>query len=93
MMWVEESTLGRLFVGVLGWSAVGAGLGFAARLNPPDWPLAIYLNEAMLPVFIIHHAPLLLIGVAVLPLAVPVFVKVAVMAIGATAIRSPPIIG
>ena len=86
MMWVEESTLGRLFVGVLGWSAVGAGLGFAARLNPPDWPLAIYLNEAMLPVFIIHHAPLLLIGVAVLPLAVPVVVKVAVRAIGATAI-------
>jgi hypothetical protein len=86
MMWVGESTPGRLFVGVLGWSAVGTSLGFAARLNPPEWPLANYLNEAMLPVFIVHHAPLLLIGVAVLPLAVSVWVKVAVMSIGATAI-------
>lgn len=86
MMWVGESTLGRMFVGLLGWSAVGAGLGGFARLQPRDTPLIGYLNEALLPVFIVHHAPLLLIGAALLPLAVPVWVKIAVMSFASTAI-------
>ena len=81
-----ESAAGRAFVGLLAWGAIGAGLGFAARIRPAATPLFIYLSEATLPVYIVHHAPLLLLGIAVLPLAIPVWLKIVLIWLGATAI-------
>jgi glucan biosynthesis protein C len=81
-----ESTLGRVFVGLTAWGAIGAGLGFAARLKPGGGAILAYLSEATLPVYIIHHAPLLLLGTAVLPLAMPAGVKIAVIFVGTSVI-------
>jgi hypothetical protein len=81
-----ESAAGRLFVGLTAWGAIGAGLGFAARIKPAATPLFVYLSEASLPVYIVHHVPLLLLGVAVLPLAIPVWFKIVLIWLGATAI-------
>ncbi len=57
-----------------------------SRLNPAPTRSSVYLSEATLPVYIIHHAPLLLIGWFVLPLAVPVWLKVMMIWLAATAI-------
>lgn len=81
-----ESAAGRVFVGLTAWGAIGAGLGFAARIEPAAGPILAYLSEATLPVYIIHHAPLLLLGTAVLPLAIPAWVKIALIFIGTSAI-------
>jgi peptidoglycan/LPS O-acetylase OafA/YrhL len=81
-----ESTIGRVFVGLTAWGAIGAGLGFAARFKPAASPTFAYLSEATLPVYILHHAPLLLLGAAVLPLAAPAWVKIALIVLGTSAI-------
>ena len=81
-----ESTLGRVFVGLTAWGAIGAGLGFAARLKPAAGPVFAYLSEATLPVYILHHAPLLLLGTAVLPLAIPAWIKIALIFVGTSVI-------
>jgi glucan biosynthesis protein C len=81
-----ESAIGRLFVGLTAWGAIGAGLGFAARIKPAATPTFAYLSEATLPVYIVHHVPLLLLGTAVLPLAIPVWAKIALISLGSSAI-------
>lgn len=74
-----ESSWGRFFIGFVAWGGVGAGLGFMSRLDPAPRPLTDYLSEATLPVYIIHHAPLLLIGWYLLPVAIPVWLKIVVI--------------
>lgn len=81
-----ESAAGRIFVGLTAWGAIGAGLGFAARIDPAASPIVGYLSEATLPVYIVHHAPLLLLGILVLPLAMPAWSKIVLIWLGATAI-------
>lgn len=81
-----ETTWGRFFIALIAWGGAGAGLGFAARLNPAPTRSSAYLSEATLPVYILHHAPLLLIAWYVLPLALPVWLKVVVIWLAATAI-------
>jgi peptidoglycan/LPS O-acetylase OafA/YrhL len=81
-----ESVAGRLYVGLTAWGAIGAGLGFAARIKPASTPIFAYLSEATLPVYIVHHVPLLLLGAAVLPLGLPAWVKIALIWVGATMI-------
>jgi peptidoglycan/LPS O-acetylase OafA/YrhL len=79
-----ESAAGRLFVGLAAWGVIGAGLGFAARIKPAATPILVYLSEATLPVYIVHHVPLLLLGAVLLPLAMPVWVKIALISLGAS---------
>ncbi|AMN38796.1 acyltransferase family protein [Rhodoplanes sp. Z2-YC6860] len=81
-----ESQIGRLFVGLTAWSFIAAGLGLAARYKPTATPALNYLSEATMPVYIIHHAPLLLIGMAVLSLAIPVWLKVIVIWLATSAV-------
>lgn len=80
-----ESSWGRFFIGLVAWGGVGAGLGFAARANAARTRFTDYLGEATLPVYIIHHAPLLLIGWYLLPVAIPVWLKVIVIWLAAIA--------
>jgi hypothetical protein len=70
MTYNGESVAGRLFVALTAWGGIGAGLGFAFRLKPVATLALTYLTEATMPVFIVHHAPLLLLGVLLLPMAV-----------------------
>jgi peptidoglycan/LPS O-acetylase OafA/YrhL len=81
-----ESSVGRLFVGLTAWGSIGASLGFASRIKPTATPMLIYLSEATMPVYIVHHVPLLLLGIAVLSLGMPVWLKVAVIWLGAATI-------
>lgn len=81
-----ESTAGRLFVGLTAWGATGAGLGFAARINPAATPRSVYLSEATLPVYILHLVPTLLLGIVLLSLPLPVWIKIVLIWLGAAAI-------
>ncbi len=80
-----ESSWGRFFIGLVAWGGAGAGLEFMARLNPASTPLTSYFSEATLPVYIIHHAPLLLIGWYLLPVAIPLWLKIVVIWLAAIA--------
>lgn len=81
-----ESPWGRFFIGLVAWGGAGAGLGFLARLKPAPAELTDYLSEATLPVYIIHHAPLLLIGWYLLPVAIPLWLKIVVIWLAATVV-------
>ena len=76
------STAGRFFVGLAAWGAVGTGLGVAGRFKPPA--AFAYLGEASMPVFIMHEVPVLLIGLAVIPLALPAGLSVLLVFAAAT---------
>lgn len=82
----EDTTAGRICVGLLGWSAFATFTALAFRFRPGESRLLTYLNDAMLPVFIIHHAPLLLIGWAVLTVPMAVWLKIPLIALGGTAV-------
>ena len=86
MTYNGESAAGRLFVALTAWGGIAAGFGFASRLKPVATPALTYLTEATMPVFIVHHAPLLLLGVLLLPMALPVWLKIVSIWIVATAI-------
>jgi len=77
-----DSTPGRICAGLTSWLGTGALLAVAARHPPRPSPTLAWLSEAALPIYILHHAPLLMIAVAVLPLAVPIAVKIAIIAAG-----------
>lgn len=81
-----ESSAGRMLVGLTAWCAVGAGLGYAARIDPPATPVFAYLSEATLPIYVVHHVILLLLAIAILPLAIPVGFKIVLIWLGATVI-------
>jgi hypothetical protein len=86
MTYYGESAPGRLFVALTAWCGVGAGLGFASRLTPNATPVFAYLTEATMPVFIVHHVPVLLLGVLLLPMALPVGLKIVSIWVVGTAI-------
>jgi glucan biosynthesis protein C len=81
-----ESASGRVFVGLTAWGAIGAGFGFAARAKLEATPIFVYLSEATLAIYIVHHVPLLMLGVAVLPMAMPVWVKIVLVSLDTTMI-------
>jgi glucan biosynthesis protein C len=76
MSYYGDSAAGRVFVALTSWGGIGVGLGFASRLRPVATPLLVYLAEASLPVFIVHHVPLLLLGSLLLTVALPVWFKI-----------------
>ncbi|CAN5376122.1 acyltransferase family protein [soil metagenome] len=81
------STPGRVLVGLTAWFGVCAALGFAMRFKPAvATPLLTYLAAATLPVYIIHHVALLLIGVEVMDLPWPVWCKAAVIWLATVAV-------
>jgi glucans biosynthesis protein C len=81
-----ESAAGRICVGLAAWGAAGAALGYASRLAPTSTPLFNYLREATMPVFVVHHVPVLLLGLAVLSLPLPIWSKPILIWISATAV-------
>ena len=66
-----ETTIGRLFVGITAWSCAAGVIGLAGRHKPRSTPVLAYLSRASLPVYVLHHLPLLAIGLLVIPIRVP----------------------
>ena len=80
------SPLGRVCVGLCAWGCIGAAFGFAGRHPPPPTPLLTWLGEATMPVYVLHHIPVLVLGVLVLPLGWSDGVKVLAIWLPATLI-------
>lgn len=68
VVWCGPSLGGRLGVGLCAWGAIGAALGYAGRYPPQPGPVLAWLGEATMPVYVLHHVPVLALGVLVLPL-------------------------
>ena len=62
-----EGIVGRIGVGLCAWGAIGGGLGLAARWRPAPSPLMTWMGEATMPVYVLHHIPVLALGVLMLP--------------------------
>ena len=62
-----ETTIGRLFVGITAWSCAAGLIGLAGHHPPRASPALAYLSRASLPVYVLHHLPLLAIGLLVMP--------------------------
>jgi hypothetical protein len=67
-------------VGLTAWGCIGAAWGLARRYAPARSSRLAALSEATMPVYVVHHAPLLLIGVAVLALPWPPWLQIALIA-------------
>jgi len=81
-----QTMAGRALVALTAWGAIGTALGVAGRIKLRPSPAFDYLGEATLPVFVLHHLPALLLGVALLPLALPAWLKIAVIWLAAGAV-------
>jgi glucan biosynthesis protein C len=81
-----ESTLGRVFVAFTAWSAIGSAFGLAPYFRTAVTPGFVYLRDAAAPVYIVHHAPLLLLGAAVLPLSMPDGLKIVIICLTTTVV-------
>ena len=68
VVWFGPSVPGRIGVGLCAWGAIGAALGYAGRHPPAPGPVLAWLGEATMPVYVLHHVPVLALGVLVLPL-------------------------
>ncbi|MFC7538396.1 hypothetical protein ACFQU2_01595 [Siccirubricoccus deserti] len=62
-----EGPVGRIGVGLCAWGSIGAALGYAGRHPPAASPTLGWLGEATMPVYVLHHIPVLALGVLVLP--------------------------
>lgn len=69
-------TLAMLLV----WSYILAILGYGLRYLNANPPQLTYANEAVLPFYILHQPVILLIGYFVIPLALPIALKYAIIA-------------
>ena len=81
-----ESAAGRICVGLTAWGMAGAALAYAFRLSPAPTPFFIYLRKATMPIYVVHHLPVLLLGLAVLSLPLPIWSKAILIWISATAV-------
>jgi peptidoglycan/LPS O-acetylase OafA/YrhL len=80
-----ESLEGRLAVGTTAWCFIAAAWGFAMRWKPRRSAVLVYLTQASLPVYILHHLPLLLVGRWVLTLGIPAWPAIGLIVLSATA--------
>lgn len=81
-----ESAIGRTCVGLAAWGMAGAALGYASRLSPAPTPLFDYLRKATMPVYVVHHLPVLLFGLVALSWPLPIWSKAILIWISATAV-------
>jgi glucans biosynthesis protein C len=68
VVWCGPGVPGRIGVGFCAWGAIGAALGYAGRYPPRHGRVMAWLGEATMPVYVLHHIPVLALGVLVLPL-------------------------
>ncbi|MGE4045238.1 MAG: acyltransferase family protein [Acetobacteraceae bacterium] len=75
-----ESTIGRLAVGLAAWGCIGGAWALAGMWEPRPSPWLTRAAEATLPVYVVHHLPLLWIAVWMTGTGLPVAVQVALIA-------------
>lgn len=76
-----ESLPGRVFVAVTAWTAIGSAFGLSPYFSRQMTSGFVYVRDAAAPVYIVHHAPLLLVGAAVLPLPMPDSLKIVIICV------------
>lgn len=86
VLWWGESTAGRAMVGMTAWAATGAAWGLAHRWARPWTPRLGVLSEATLPVYVLHHIPLLLIGLVLLRSEWPAWAQIGFNTVASTAV-------
>jgi hypothetical protein len=74
-----EIPAGRFCVGFTAWCCSAALLGFAASHRPQRSALLDALSEATLPVYVLHHVPVLMLGLLMLPTGLPWPLQVALI--------------
>jgi hypothetical protein len=80
------SPLGRIGVGACAWGSIGAALGYAGRYPLRPGRLLAWLGEATMPVYVLHHIPVLALGVLLLPMGWADPVTVLAIWVGATVV-------
>lgn len=92
---VAEGPAWHVVSGLYGWVAICAVCGFALRYLDRPSPLLSHLNEAVLPVYVLHQPILLLSAYAVFPLKLPLPVEASLLAgvtlLGALAVHEAAI--
>jgi glucan biosynthesis protein C len=78
------SVPGRIGVGLCAWGSVGAALGYAGRHPPRSGLVLNWLGEATMPVYVLHHVPVLVLGVMLLPMGWGEPLTIVAIWIGAT---------
>lgn len=81
-----ETTFGRIGVGLCAWGAVGASFGYAGRYAPAPSTWLSWLGGSTMAVYVLHHVPVLIVGVAILPLPLSDAVKWAMIVTVATTV-------
>ena len=71
--------LGRAGFATAQWCGVLAALGFAHRHWPQEFPGRRWLSEAVFPVYIVHQSVIIVLAVALAPLALPATVEAALL--------------
>ena len=84
--WFGEGPAGRFCVGFTAWCASAALLGFAAGHRPGPSALLDRIGEATLPVYVLHHLPVLALGVLLVPTGLGWPVQVALVWTGGLAV-------
>ncbi len=78
--------LARAARGVAAWCLVAGLLGFGRRLSTRRTAFDRYMGEATLPLYVLHHLPVVALAFVMVPTALPLWVKAAVICFGSAAI-------
>ncbi|MGA3118232.1 MAG: acyltransferase family protein [Syntrophobacteraceae bacterium] len=79
VVWNVETDLGRFLVAVAAWGCACGFMGLAARFHPVENKLVKYLREASLPIYLLHHTVVLVLGWYVVHLDAGIAVKIAIL--------------
>lgn len=72
--------------GIAAWGLVAGLLGLGRLLVRPHNAFDRYMGEATLPLYVLHHLPVVAIAFAVVPLDLPLWLKAAVICFGSAAV-------
>lgn len=70
-----DTGLGRLLIALTAWASSSAALGLAARFRPVEGRVLKYLREATLPLYILHHVLVVVLGWYVIQLPLGIAAK------------------
>lgn len=72
--------------GIAAWCLVIGLLGLGRRITSRETAFDRYMGEATLPLYVLHHLPVVALAFAVVPLALPLWVKAAIICFGSIAV-------
>ncbi|MDD3445904.1 MAG: acyltransferase family protein [Zavarzinia sp.] len=72
--------------GIAAWCLVAGLLGLGRRMTRPHGAFDTYMSEATLPLYVLHHLPVVALAFVMVPLDLNLWVKAAVICFGSMAI-------